>query len=99
MASKEEEAAEINRLWWNGHSRLRDAFHYEDCLAEHFVNFRNNGLDDETIAMAFSVPVEDVRHDIRVYDEGLTMKKESDRRAAAWVAKNGPSSLLGGYVE
>lgn len=95
MASKEE--VEIHKLWWAGQKRLHDAFHHESRLSEHFINFRNNGLDDETIAAAFSVPVEDVSHDIRIYDEGLAMMKESNAQAAAWVAKNGPSPLLAGY--
>lgn len=97
MASKEEE--EIHQLWMNGYDLLCSANHHGSGLPDHFIKFRENGLDDETIATAFSVPVEDVNHDIEIYTEAMRLMKHSDELAAAWVAKNGPSPLLEGYDE
>lgn len=97
MASKKE--LEIHHLWWSGYNRLSDARHHSAGYSQHFTNFHDKGLDDETIAAAFSVPVEDVTHDIEIYTEAIALMKHSNELAAKWVAENGPSSLLEGYDE
>lgn len=85
MMSKEEEA--FDKLWWEGQNLLTQARHYGSRISEHFISFHENGLDTETIAAAFSVPVEDVIHDIDVYNRGLKMMKTAAEMAEVWDAK------------
>lgn len=98
MASKEE--IRIHKLWMTGYDLLFKARHHGmKNLPNQFIDFRERGLDDETIAAALDVPVEDVNHDIEIYTEAIAIMKHSDELASEWISKNGTSPLLEGYDE
>lgn len=99
MTKEKQEEMEIHQLWMKGYDQLFTARHHGTDLPHYFIQFRENGLDDETIAAAFSVPVDDVDHDIKIYTEATEIMKKSNKLAEAWISKNGHSPLLEGYDE